>query len=119
MRWRFILLLVLCNFTTASLAQEESQALFVVHFSTGPNWDTALAPNQQTAFGEHSANLNRLRQENRIVFGARYSEFGMIFVSANSLQEVDELIGRDPGVVAEIFIFTAAKLNVFYPWQAN
>lgn len=34
-------------------AQQTSQPLFIVHFSTGPAWDKPLAPGEQDGFAQH------------------------------------------------------------------
>ena len=96
--------------------QETNEPLFVVHFETGSAWNTTLGPNEQTGFAEHSANLNRLRREGIIRFGARYAEFGMIIIGAESLTAATAVIEQDPGVQAKIFTFKIDPLNVFYPW---
>jgi uncharacterized protein YciI len=104
--------------TTHSFATDAAQSpLFVVHFETGPKWDKSLAPADQPNFKEHSANLNRLRKEGAIVFGARYDEFGMIVVKADTLATAKALIDADPGVRSQIFSYRIALLNVFYPWK--
>jgi uncharacterized protein YciI len=88
-----------------------------VQFSKGTAWNPDLAPQQQNGFKQHSENLQQLRAQKRISFGARYDDFGMIFLHATSLQSARSLIQNDPGVKAGIFQFTVSKLNVFYPWQ--
>lgn len=101
----------------ASIASAQSPPMFVVHFETGPSWNKALPPTEQTAFNEHSANLSRLRKEGVITFGARYAQFGMIFVKADSVEAVRSMIDADPGVRAGIFVYRVDAMNVFYPWQ--
>lgn len=98
-------------------AQNTPTPLFVVHFETGAGWDKALAPAEQKGFKDHSANLNRLRNEGTIVFGARYGDLGMIFVRAETVDAAKALIEADPGVQAGIFSFRIAPLRVFYPWR--
>lgn len=80
--WLSVLALVMA----ATAAAQTSPALFVVHFEIGPAWNKALAPSEQPGFREHSANLNRLRKEGAIVFGARYGDLGMIFLKAETLE---------------------------------
>ena len=91
--------------------------LFIVHFETGPSWDHSVPPTEQTQFREHSANLNRLRGEGTIVFGARYGDLGVIILQVASLEAAESLIRADPGVLSGIFTFRIESLNVFYPWQ--
>lgn len=104
--------------SSAALAQPAPPPLFVVHFQTGPAWVASAAPAEQPAFKEHSANLSRLRKEGIIAFGARYGEFGMIFVKADSLDAAKAIIDADPGVRAGTFVYRIDELSVFYPWQA-
>lgn len=91
--------------------------LFIVHFEVGPNWDKSLQPQEQTKFKEHSQNLNRLRKEKIITFGARYSDLGVIVIKANSLSIANSIIAIDPGVQSGIFNFRIEQLNIFYPWE--
>lgn len=91
--------------------------LFIVHFETGPHWDESRAATEQPAFREHSANLNRLRKEGVIKFGARYEKVGMILIHAASLEAARTIIDADPGVQSGIFIYEIAPLSVFYRWQ--
>ena len=41
--------------------------LYAVRLSTGPAWDAAKSPNEQTGMKEHSANIARLRREGTLV----------------------------------------------------
>jgi uncharacterized protein YciI len=113
--WFAALALAVAAGTTA--AQAPPASLFVVHFETGPSWNKSLAPSDQPSFREHSANLNRLRKEGTIVFGARYGDLGMIFVKADTLDAAKALMEADPGVQSGIFSYRIAPLRVFYPWQ--
>jgi len=113
--WLAVLALVAAVGTTA--AQTPPASLFVVHFETGPSWNKSLAPSDQPSFREHSANLNRLRKEGTIVFGARYGDLGMIFLKADTLDAAKALMEADPGVQSGIFSYRIAPLRVFYPWQ--
>ena len=102
---------------SVSNANSANTELFIVHFETGPNWDPSLAPSEQIKFKAHSKNLNQLRKEKVISFGARYNHFGVIFIKATSLADATSLIAKDPGVQAGIFTFNIAQLKVFYPWE--
>ena len=114
-RWFIFLAAALAANATA--AEAPPPALFVVHFETGPNWNKSLAPKDQPSFREHSANLNRLRDEGIIVFGARYDDLGMVFLKVDTLDRAKSLMEADPGVRSGIFSYRAAPLRVFYPWQ--
>ena len=114
--WLAMLALAL---SAAASAQTSASApsLFVAHFETGPNWNKSLTPADQPGFRGHSANLNQLRKEGTIVFGARYDELGMIILKADTLSAAKSLLDADPGVQAGIFSYRLAPLRVFYPWQ--
>lgn len=114
---------VICIFITilfsVSVTAKDSDTtkLFIVHFETGANWNKSLQPQEQTKFREHSQNLNHLRMKKVIVFGARYSDLGIIIVKASSLSAAKSMIALDPGVQSGIFNFRIEQLNVFYPWE--
>ena len=111
--WLTVLALVMA----ATAAAQTSPPLFVVHFETGPAWNKTVAPFEQPSFREHSANLNQLRKEGAIVFGARYGDLGMIFLKAETLEVATALLDTDPGVRSGLFAYRIAPLRVFYPWQ--
>lgn len=113
----WLVMLALLVVTHAGAADPPPPSLFIVHFETGPNWNKALAPKDQTGFEGHSANLKRLREEGVIVFGARYGELGMIIVSLETLDRAKALMDADPGVKSGIFSYRVESLRVFYPWQ--
>lgn len=112
----FINLIILFS-AFVSAKDADVSKLFIVHFDVGPSWNKSLQPQEQTNFQEHSQNLNRLRKEKVIVFGARYSDLGLIIIKANSLNMAKSLIANDPGVQSGIFNFRIEPLNVFYPWE--
>ena len=115
MNWVVAVALILATHT--AVAQTASAPLFVVHFETGASWDKSLPPAEQKGLPEHSANLNRLRNEGAIVFGARYGDVGLVFLEADSLDAAKAVIDADPGVRAGIFSYRVAPLRVFYPWR--
>jgi uncharacterized protein YciI len=100
-----------------AFAQEPASSLFIVPFETGPSWDKSLAPAEQPAFKEHSANLNRLRKEGVIVFGARYDDLGLIVLESDSLDAAKAMVDADPGVRSGVFVYRISPLRVFYEWQ--
>lgn len=115
--WNPVRVVFLLLFTMTAAAEAPKAPLFVVHFETGPAWNKALGPAEQTGFKGHSANLNQLRKNGAIAFGARYEQFGMIFLKAESVEAARLLLDADPGVKAGIFVYRVAPMNVFYPWQ--
>ena len=110
--------LLLSGLTVGSAAQSApagaKPALFAVLFRTGPKWDAAKPPNGQAFFREHSANLARLRQSGLIQMGARYSDVGLIVVSAQAEAAVRAEIDRDPAVANGTFVYELSPFNVFY-----
>lgn len=91
--------------------------LFAVEVTTGPGWDKSKPPTEQVFFREHSAHLKRLRDEGRIVVGARYSDKGLLVFRAASADEVREWMAADPSMQAGTFTNTVHPFNVFYPGE--
>ena len=89
-------------------------ALFAVEFRTGSSWDGGKQPHEQSFFREHSANLKRLRDEGRLVVGARYSDKGFVVLGASSESEARSLIDVDPSVQNKVFAYEIYAFNVFY-----
>ena len=126
MQTRHILIysvLLLASFVLVSAVQSAQQApaeetpkkLFAVEIKTGPNWDTSKTPYEQAYFKEHSANLKRMRDAGHIVMGARYSDIGLIIISAESAENVREFMAQDPSMEAGTFKYEVHAMNVFYP----
>lgn len=101
---------------SVSVAQETAMpdSLFIVTYTTGPAWAADKSPGEQTNFKEHSANLSAWRKEGVIKFGARYSDKGIIFISARSMQAVKERINGDPAVANGLFRADIQRLQPFY-----
>ncbi|MFN0159441.1 MAG: hypothetical protein ACKVRP_15375 [Bacteroidota bacterium] len=62
------------------------ESLFVVLYTPGAGWDVNKPPHEQLHFGSHSKRLGALRKEQRIKFGARYADKGMLLLQAVSLE---------------------------------
>ena len=90
--------------------------LFAVEIRVGPGWDADKAPAEQRNFSAHSRHLKALRDAGRIVMGARYSEVGLLVVSAESEAAVRTLMDADPSMAAGTFRYDVHTMNVFYPW---
>jgi len=112
------MILVLAAILGTALAAAEpsppADRLFIVHFSTGPAWTAGKPPQEQPRFGEHGANLARLRKEGRIALGARFSDKGMIVVRFPTEEAARREIAADPGVAAGTFVFDVSPLQTFY-----
>ena len=89
-------------------------ALFAVEIKVGPKWDAAKSPQEQAHFREHSANLRRLREGGLLVIGARYSDKGLVVISAANASEVRAMMDQDPSFAAGTFVYEVHPLNVFY-----
>lgn len=111
---KVFILLVVGLISTCALAQATTDSLYIVTYTTGPTWDTAKAPNEQSYFMDHSANLGKLRKDGVITAGARYGEKGIIFLLAPSLQAAKEIVFADQAVANKLFDADVQKVNVFY-----
>ena len=116
---RIVFLVLFAGFLPAAWAQAPAPAadtrLFAVEVKTGPKWDAARAPLEQPFFREHSAHLRQLRDAGHIVVGARYSDKGLLVISAASQAAVRALMDPDPSMVHGTFTYEVHDFNVFYP----
>jgi len=90
------------------------EKLFLVQFSLGPAWVAGKPPQEQPGFKEHGANLKRLRDDGKIVLGARYADKGMVVLRFASEPEARAEMTADPGVQAGSFTFELFELRPFY-----
>lgn len=81
----------------------QKPALFAVRFQPGAGWDKSKPPAEQTGFASHSANLQRLRRDGRVVLGGRFADLGLIVVSAADLAAARELFTSDETIAAKVF----------------
>lgn len=95
-------------------SQNQPDSLYIVTYTTGSAWDLTKQPQEQPWFKEHSANLSKLRKDGIIKAGARYSDKGIIVVTAKSLIAAKEIIFADAAVTNKLFVADVQKLNVFY-----
>jgi hypothetical protein len=95
-------------------AAEVQPRFFAVEITVGAKWDQSKQPHEQAFFKEHSANLRRLRESGVLVIGARYSDKGLVVVSANSELEVRTMLDEDPSFKAEVFKYAVHPFRVFY-----
>jgi hypothetical protein len=99
---------------TAS-SRQSAPSLFAVEFRIGPKWDASKAPHEQAGFGEHSANLKRLRDSGALLLGARYADKGFIVLAAGSEAAARGEIEVDPSVRNQVFAYDIHEFRVFYP----
>lgn len=91
-------------FAAAAYAQTEAhERLFLVHLTLGPAWRAEAPASAQTGFGEHSANLARLRGCGRLLVGARYADKRMLVVRATDRVAVEREFAADPMVANGAF----------------
>ena len=95
----------------------QEPALFAVEIKTGPKWDSAKQAHEQVQFREHSANLKKMRESGALVMGARYSDKGLLVVSAPSAGEVEAMLDQDPSFAAGTFVYEVHPFSVFYPGE--
>lgn len=99
---------------TASAQATPAPLLWAVEITTGPGWDAAKPPGEQAHFREHSAHLKRLRDEGRIVLGARYADKGLLVLQAATADEAHALLREDPSIRAGTFAYALHEFRVFY-----
>lgn len=87
----------------ANRTASQVPSLFVMMYTPGAAWDAALPPNEQLHFGEHSANLARLRADSVIVAGGRFGPWGLIIVEADDEAAARELFASDPALTSGTF----------------
>ena len=114
---RLILSLALFLISAAAFAQDiQSQdSLYIVSYRTGPEWDHAKSPNEQSNFAAHSKHLSTLRKEGVIKLGARAGELGLIVFTAENLKKAAEIINNDTTIKEGLFLADIQKFSVFYP----
>lgn len=112
-----LIALLLLSCTVPLSAQDADKPQFIVHFSLGPNWDADKPPQEQTGFADHGANMQRLRGDGVIRFGARYSDLGMLIIQADSREQAESIIKADPSVQHGIFNYSVEPVSIFYPWK--
>lgn len=104
-------------FASAAAETPTPSNYFIVHFELGPAWDEQLAAHAQVGFKAHAENLQSLRKQGVIVFGARYQDLGVIVLVADDLPSAEQIAKTDPGVQAGIFDYRIAPLKIFFAWQ--
>ena len=88
--------------------------LFIAIYSLGPAWKTEKPAHEQAYFNEHSENLKKWRAEKRIVLGARYSDKGMIIISAADEKDARSMLEHDPMVANKVFNLELYPFSPFY-----
>ncbi len=100
---RHLLLLPLLATAIGAQIPPPAPNLYAVRLTTGPAWDAAKSPNEQTGMREHSANVARLRHEGLLVLGARFGELGLLVLRAPDEPAVRAQLARDPTTANGVF----------------
>ena len=118
----FAVLSFICG-TAIALAQTPSPVatppvpapprLYAVRLSTGPAWEAAKSPNDQTGMKEHSANIARLRREGTLVLGARFGELGLMVLRVPDEAAVRAQLTPDKAVASGVF---KIQIDLFSPF---
>lgn len=91
-----------------------AENLYAVEIRTGPAWQADKPPQQQAFFREHSAHLRMLREQGRLVMGARYGELGLLVLQAATRAQAEALMAADPSMQHGTFRCEVHEFNVFY-----
>ena len=94
---------------------DDARRLFAAEIKMGPAWEQGKPPHEQRYFREHSENLKRLRDEGRLVMGARYSDKGLVVLQATSIEEARTWMQQDPAIQHGVLTCEIHPFNVFYP----
>lgn len=95
-------------------AERAEVPLFAVELRTGSRWDHAKKAHEQAHFREHSSNLQRLREQQSLILGARYADKGLLILAAASEQDARKLMDQDPAIQNQVFAYELNPFAVFY-----
>ncbi|MEO6222364.1 MAG: hypothetical protein ABIP90_03875 [Vicinamibacterales bacterium] len=93
----FVLLVTAAFAQTPAPAAPAPPRLSAVRLSTGPAWDAAKGPNDQTGISAHSLNIARLRGHGTLVFGGRFGELGLLVLRVPDEAAVRKARARSDG----------------------
>lgn len=110
---RKLILLLLFPFLISAQDNAENKSQFVALYTVGNLWDKDVEPQNQPYFKEHSAFLSKLRKEETIILGARFSDTGMIVLKAADLESAKALLHQDVAIQNELF---TVEVHPFYPF---
>lgn len=101
MKTAFIALLTLA--TVLAAQPTPPPKMFAVRLTTGPAWDAAKSPNDQSGMREHSANIARMRRDGVVVLGARFGEVGLVVLRVPDAAAATAQFAADPTIAAGVF----------------
>ena len=93
--------------------------LFAVEITVGAKWDSGKPAHEQQFFREHSSNLKRLRDSGALIVGARYSDKGLVVLTAQDEEQARAMMDEDPSMKAQVFRYQIHPLSVFYGGVLN
>lgn len=109
-----IVLLATNKPAVSSVTTAQADSLFVVIYTTGPQWDNAKSAYDQAYFNDHSSFMSKLRKEGATLLGARYSNKGMLVIKAADLTAAQQLVAGDKSVINKTFNAEVFAANFFY-----
>ncbi len=113
----FLLLIADAAVAESSTSRPSGTGLYLVEFTTGPAWQSGIAPGEQQGFAEHSANLRRLRESGTLLFGARYADKGVILLRLPDETAVRSELEPDSALAARVFEAAIHEFRPFYPGE--
>jgi len=111
---RKLILLLLFPFLISAQDNAENKSQFVALYTVGNLWDKDKEPQNQPYFKEHSVFLSKLRKEETITLGARFSDTGMIVLKATDLQSAKALLHQDVAIQNGLFTVEVHPFLPFY-----
>ncbi|MCW9037276.1 YciI family protein [Altibacter sp.] len=109
----FYIVTFLLFITTVGHSQE-NEKLFAMIYSKGEEWNDSISTSGQPYFKEHSLHLQKLRKQNKIVVGGRYSDVGFMILQAKDMAEANEITKQDSSVAKGIFKVELFEFSTFY-----
>lgn len=103
MKFLAALLAVVITGALVGAAPQDAPGTMALVFTTGPGWDAKVSPGAQRHFGNHSANLRRLREAGVIVAGGRFGAYGLILVRAPSRDSALAMLAPDSSIAVGTF----------------
>ena len=93
--------------------------LFAVEITVGAKWDSSKPAHEQQFFREHTSNLKRLRDSGALIVGARYSDKGLVVLTAQDEEQARAMMDEDPSMKAQVFRYQVHPMSVFYGGVLN
>ena len=95
-------------------SQDEEFQYFAMIYTTGENWDEGRDYHEQAYFKEHTEFLSKLRKEEKILIGGRYSDKGFMILKAKDEADALAILASDESVVNKTFKAEIFPFMVFY-----